>query len=71
MTINNIILKPIIKKLKKEIQDETGYEADIVFNDPISLKIKDGGARLHVNFDTFIDANFLLKIIDEIDEEET
>ena len=70
MSIGNIILKPLINKLKKEIKDDTGYEVDFIFNDPVSLKIKDGGAKVHLNVDAFVDANLLMKLIEEIDDEE-
>ena len=66
MKISAFVLNALVNKLKSEVKDETGYEVDLKFNDPVSLKIKDGGARLHVNCDLFADANLLLKLIEEI-----
>lgn len=66
MKISAKLLNFFVNKLKAEIKDETGYEVDLKFNDPVSLKIKDGGARLHLNIDAFVDANAILKLIEEI-----
>ena len=66
MKISAFVLNALVNKLKSEIKDETGYEVDLKFNDPVSLKIKDGGARLHLNVDAFVDANCILKLIEEI-----
>ena len=66
MKISAKMLNWVIKKLKDEVKDETGYEMDLTFNDPVSFKIKDGGARLHLNVDAFVDANCILKLIEEI-----
>lgn len=68
MKISAFVLNALIKKLKDEVKDETGYEIDLKFNDPVNLKVKDGGAKLHVNCDLFADANLLLKLIEEIKE---
>lgn len=66
MKISAFVLNTLVNKLKSEVKDETGYEVDLKFNDPVSLKIKDGGARLHLNVDAFVDANCILKLIEEI-----
>ena len=68
MNVSAIVLNSIVKKLKSEVKDETGYELDLKFNDPVKLKIKDGAARLHLNVDAAVDANLLLKLIEEIKE---
>ena len=68
MKISVKVLNWLVKKLKDEVKDETGYEVDITFKDPVSFKIKDGGAQLHVNVDAFVDANCILKLIEEIKE---
>ena len=68
MNINKHLLNLLTKKLKKEVKDETGYECNLVFKDPISLKIKDGAAKFNVNFEIGVDANLLLKLIEEIEE---
>ena len=65
MKISAFVLNALVNKLKSEVKDETG-EVDLKFNDPVSLKIKDGGAKLHVNCDLFADANLLIKLIEEI-----
>lgn len=66
MKVSAFVLNALVNKLKSEVKDETGYEVDLKFNDPVSLKIKDGGARLHLNVDAFVDANCILKLIEEI-----
>lgn len=68
MNISKFMLNSVVKKLQSEVKDETGYEVDLRFNDPVKLKIKDGAARLHINIDAAVDANLLLKLIEEIKE---
>lgn len=68
MNVSKFMLNSVVKKLQSEVKDETGYEVDLRFNDPVKLKIKDGAARLHINIDAAVDANLLLKLIEEIKE---
>ena len=69
MTIPKAILNPVMKRLKKEIKDDTGYEISINFREPIRLKVEDGGARLTINVETMVDANLLSKLLEELKDE--
>ena len=65
MTISKHVLNAITKKLQKAAKEDSGYDVDIEFKDPVSFKIKDGAVRLHLNVTASVDANLLLKLIEK------
>ena len=65
MTISKHVLNAITNKLKKVAKEDSGYDVDLKFDDPISFKIRDGAAKLHINMTASVDANLLLKLIEK------
>ncbi len=66
MVLDKHIMNFIMNKLKKVAKEDSGYDIDVKFDDPISFRIKDGAAKLHVNVTASVDANLLMKILEEL-----
>ncbi len=64
MKIEKWIANAIMNKLKKVAKEDSGYDIDVKFDDPISFRFKDGAAKLHINVTASVDANLLMKLME-------
>ena len=65
MRISKRILNAVSKKICNIEKEKLGYDVEVTFDDPISLKIKDGTAKLHLNVTASVDAALLLKLMEK------
>lgn len=63
MKISKRILNAVTKRILKDVKEDSGYDVDLKFNDPISLKIKDGTATFHLNITANADAKLILDLL--------
>lgn len=66
MRIISEFMRNIVSKLaKKTIYKKFGYNMDVQFNN-INVKIVEGEARIHLDLDTRIEKDELIKILKQI-----
>ena len=65
MRISKKLLNAVSKKICTAEKENSGYDVDLKFDDPISFKIKDGTAKLHLNVTASVDAALLFKLFEK------
>lgn len=68
MSIGTRLMQGVLKRvLKKVIKSSLGVEADINFNDKLTLEYDEqGGVLVHLNADLFMEGSEFEKLLDRV-----